>query len=460
MNGRATSAAGALVEAELRRAARRPALGTAPAIAPALALALALESAAGGGCGTPRLADTAPAVTAGAAPGSATAAAAPARSAPSGPGAALPVPPDVWASTLRANVEPSARVAAIDLDGDGVEEIALASAAGLAVLRPGAGGAEAETLWSAPPRGGANVLAAGDLDGDGRTDLAVGWGVHRDFRTAPATLVAYLSGGAAPMSLREEVVATPATEHAQFTSAEVTRLKAGGPAGLLYAHFIGKHELRGVFAVRGAAGTWTENVLDVVRMAWLWTAAPLAAGDPAPAILVGRPYGDAEKSDGDVFVWSPGGGRAPLPTRRGVRSLAVLDLGGAGGAHDVCYGDGWHWEYGTKAEGLLTCARRDAAAPGGWQATVVVDTDSYEVNTLAAADLDGDALPELVSLGPTALRRHAPPGRAGGLAWTTRVLGPGGTHFAAFRPGAGPRAEIALVAALPAPAPGAPPAAT
>jgi hypothetical protein len=63
--------------------------------------------------------------------------------------------------------------------------------------------------------------------------------------------------------------------------------------------------------------------------------------------VVGRVYGDAPKAPGDLRLIGPEGERV-LPTLRGVRALAAADLDGDG-VQELLVGDGWHYAYGRQA---------------------------------------------------------------------------------------------------------------
>jgi hypothetical protein len=352
---------------------------------------------------------------------------------------------EVVREDLGVDAEVNARVAGFDLDGDGRDEIVVASARGLRVLgRDREGGFR--TIAEAPARGGATALAAGDLDGDGQAEIAVGWGVHRDHRDAPALLSLYHPSDVGP-GLVEEVVARPATSRAQFSTLMPARLD--GRTGLLFAHFASKYEVRAVFAWReGKRETaWRERELGVMRMAAHWLVAPLPDG--SDGIFVGRPYGDEVKSHGDVLLLEGGGSRTLLPSLRGVRSLAFAEFGPARRPYArICYGDGWHWRYREQGEGRLTCAQ--PGQDGAWIAELVDDTDGYEINTLATGDLDGDASLELVALGSDALYAYSAADDGDGeVVFTRRRLGPGGFDMAVVDSDADGRAELVLAGERP-----------
>ncbi len=80
---------------------------------------------------------------------------------------------------------------------------------------------------------------------------------------------------------------------------------------------------------------------------------PLADG----RVVVGRVYGEASKSPGDLRVWSPGSADAqPLMSLRGVRALALADLDGDG-HEDLISGDGWHFAYGREGDARIVVHR-------------------------------------------------------------------------------------------------------
>lgn len=333
------------------------------------------------------------------------------------------------------------RVSAVDVDGDGKDEIAIAGTKDITVIKYG-GYRDTFILWQDDSRGGATAIGSGDIDDDGLTDLIVGWGSTSDAPDAKAQLVAYRSGGTKSDSLLVEVLATPKTSRNQFTSLLVSPIEAGGPTGIVYSHYASKYDVRGAFLSRDD-GAWKDRQLFEARMATELAVGPLRLGEKNLALLVGRPYGDESKEPGDVYILD-GKKRTLLPTLRGVRSLAVVTLGSRRyPRHRICYGDGWHWKYREVARGLVTCTAVDAE--GGFEAEVIQKTQSYEINALAAADLDGDGVEELIARGSKGLYRYIPLVAIDGhQTWDPRIIGPGGRGFAVVDTNGDGRDEIAL----------------
>jgi hypothetical protein len=345
---------------------------------------------------------------------------------------------DVEQEPLGIAAEANARVAGLDVDGDGRHEIVVASARGVVMLTRGDDG-RFRVIAEAPARGGVSAVAAGDFDGDGRPEVAVGWGAHRDHRDAPARLSLYRLGTTEGV-LDEEVVARPVTSRAQFSMLQWVR-SVEKPA-LLYAHFVSKYDVRAALLRRDPEGGFSERELGTLRMGTQWVVSE--APDGSEVLIVGRPYGDVLKSDGDVFLVESDGARTPLPSLRGVRSLASVEFGPIDAPlTGVCYGDGWHWRYKELATGRLTCVQR--GEDGAWVGDLVDETDSYEINTLATGDLDRDGIVELIALGSNAIYAYTPALGAGGeVVFTRRQLGPGGYDMAVVDTDADGRSEVVL----------------
>jgi hypothetical protein len=252
--------------------------------------------------------------------------------------------------------------------------------------------ASGRELAAAPVTAGVQVLAAIDVDGDGTTELVAGWGESREYRAAKARITLHRVQGA---QLVEETIAEPET-----TRAEIVAILPYGKDALFVAYYDSKFMVTSAIARRAARG-WQLDKIASIRMATSYARGDVD-GNGTPDLVVGRMYGDDKGIDGDAFVLAPDGSRTPLPTTRGLRSLAIV-----GG--DIYFGDGWHQNYGQLAHGLLTHVHH---AQDGFHAELIEDTPGqYAIEKIVPATIDGRQV--LVAMGSHYVRVYA---RAGG-AW-------------------------------------------
>jgi hypothetical protein len=291
-----------------------------------------------------------------------------------------PVPAAVSESALRQASSGADRVAAGDLDGDGRAELVLVDATALRVVTMA--GAEVARL-TVP--GGIQVLRLEDIDGDGRAEILAGWGRTRTHRDAAARVSIYrLRRGA----LNEQRVAEPETTRNEV----VDVLPFQG--GLLVANFESKYMVSIARADFGG-GRWTLSPMHTLRMA---TSVALGDvdGDDRADLVIGRVYGDTVDADGDAFVLRPDGERVPIPVTGGVRSLALADLDGDGRL-EILLGDGWNKNYGKLAEARLT---RAWWADGQFRTELLDNSPGqYTLWSIVAADLNANGKPEIVTRG-------------------------------------------------------------
>jgi hypothetical protein len=280
---------------------------------------------------------------------------------------------------------PALRAAIGDLDGDGRGEIALADADRLRVVdRAG------HEMAAVPAPGGIQALAVARLEGRGA--LLAGWGRDRAHPQARARVSLYrLEGG----GLREEVVVAPDSERPQIAAI------VPAPPDLLVAWYDSQYQVKSALARRAADGSWRLDELALLRTAASYALGDVD-GDGQRDLVVGRFYGDQLASDGDAFLLRPGGARVAIPTTRGVQAIALAD-GDGDGRLEVYLADGWHKDYGKLARALLTGARWTGA--DGFRAEPVDElVGEYTIWSLLAADLDGDRRPELVARGTGSVR--------------------------------------------------------
>lgn len=226
-----------------------------------------------------------------------------------------PYPPP--AETLRAGavseLGAADAVAAGDVDGDGRDSI----------VRVSDGVAHWDAL-SATLGGRVQAVARGDIDGDGREEILIATGMGRGARDAPARLHALDDQGAS-------VLWEQAGERAQVTDLAVV------DGRIWLAAFVDRWNVQAGWVEAGALES-----LGPVRMGMQQR--PLRGG----GVVIGRLYGEAARSDGDLRIRDADAERT-LPSHRGVRALAVVDLGGPAGP-ELLVGDGWHHKYGTEGD--------------------------------------------------------------------------------------------------------------
>lgn len=211
-------------------------------------------------------------------------------------------------------LEPADAVGAADLDGDGGDSLVLVR--------------EGVARWDDREQAlGAlvQVVARGDVDGDGVEELLLGCGMGRGQPRAPARLW-LLDGGEARLVWERDGARN-----------QITELRPTAE-GVWMAVFADSKQVEGGWLRPSPAGEWSFE--PEISAALATRQQPVAGG-----VLVGRIYGDEPRSDGDLTL-SAGDVSTLLPTLRGVRSLLAVDLDGEPG-DELLVGDGWHYRYGT-----------------------------------------------------------------------------------------------------------------
>jgi hypothetical protein len=213
-----------------------------------------------------------------------------------------------------------------DFDGDGKNEIALGNATEVRIIT-----IDGKVLARMPVTNGLQRFAVADIDHDHHDELYAGWGETREHRdgVARVTMIRLDAG-----KLTEAPILEPST-----TRQEVTAIVPAND-GVIVAYFDSKYMVTSVLVRPGGS----EPIAQLrTGMAYAYGD---VTGDGKPDIVAGRAYGDDIGLDGDAWLLDP---RTKIPTTRGVRALAVI-----GG--DVILADGWHQNYATAAQSLVTRA--------------------------------------------------------------------------------------------------------
>jgi len=226
--------------------------------------------------------------------------------------------------------------------------------------------------------GGANVLEVFDATGDGVDDIIIGRGMARGALDIQPSLTIYqadLSDATA------QTISLPTTQRAQVIAVEPASDKAGD---LWVATFDSKYMVsmqRALFK----DGKWNTTEITKVRVAGDIASVTLGG---KRVLVVARMYGDTADADGDVYI--VGGTQQKLPSTRGARALVSVENG-------VVMADGWHKQYGTKAEALLTLVRKEG---GRWVSTRLAKVPGrHGYNRLRIGDIDGDKQQDVIAAG-------------------------------------------------------------
>jgi hypothetical protein len=209
-------------------------------------------------------------------------------------------------------------VGAVDFDGDGVDEILLVDG-GVASWWRGE-----ELLGEVSLGGGAQRIVRGDL-GDGEV-LLVASGATRDFRAAE-TKIWMITADSSELIFQRD------SDRNQVADLRIV------DGRIWTAIFERSKRVQGGWIEDGQFQEVTAGGLSTSQL-------PINDG-----IVIGTVYGLAPRSHGEL-VFQSGEDRRVLPSLRGVRSLAAIDLN-SDGAEELLVGDGWHYAYGEQAVGRL-----------------------------------------------------------------------------------------------------------
>ncbi len=229
-------------------------------------------------------------------------------------------------------------VAAADLNGDGVDELVVFDAP--------------LASWKGSSLGGRFQRAArGDIDGDGDEEAVVATGQGRGVQEDAARVWALHDD-------RAQLLWEQAGPRNQVTTLQVR------DGRVFVAAFSDTRRVVGGFLDDGALIPAADAHMGMQMLPW------------AGGVAVGRLYGDAPRSNGDLS-WVKEGKAAPLPSLRGVRTMATGDLDGDGAA-ELLVGDGWHVAYGERAVARVRLLRD----PGDLGRTIAFLDGSYAVTDL------------------------------------------------------------------------------
>jgi hypothetical protein len=222
-------------------------------------------------------------------------------------------PPQV----IPTNLGQAHRMAAADLDGDGIVE----------VIRF----VDGKVHWrdtSASVSGAVQALVVSDPDGDGQEDVYFATGRGKGHPSANARVMKLSDSGLDQLWV------------ASGGSKRTTDLRVSAK-GVYIARFGQNKQIEGGWIIDGQFEPHTRATMAMQQI-------PLDDG----RIVLGRLYGDEPRTHGDLRVRGVDGEDIVLPTLRGVRTLLSADVNGDSHT-DLIVADGWHFRYGTDAQAHL-----------------------------------------------------------------------------------------------------------
>jgi hypothetical protein len=151
------------------------------------------------------------------------------------------------------------------------------------------------------------------------------------------------------------------------------------------ASFVSKFEVEVNRFARGESGEWTlAESRGRHRVVGDMTVLP----DGTPVIA--RMYGDDADADGGVYALPSADVQSKIPSTRGARAVLATGAG-------VAMADGWHKEYGKKAQGLVSIAGKEGES---WAIRARVQAkNNYGFSRLRLGDVHKVEGPELVASG-------------------------------------------------------------